>query len=70
MRSDVQTRQLQMYDNALGVPTAISEVLADFEPATSEEVRSVIRKAPDKSRELDPIPTWLLKYCLNELTPL
>ena len=35
-----------------------------------EEVRNVIRKAPEKSCELDPIPTWLLKQCLDELIPL
>jgi len=56
-RSDLQTRQLQMYDNASYVATAMS----DFEPATPEEVHSFIRKDPDKSCELDPIPTWLLK---------
>jgi len=59
-----------MYDSAPDVATAMSEVVADFKPATPEEVRSVIQKAPDKSRELDPIPTWLLKQCLDELSPL
>jgi len=50
-----------MSDNVPEFPTAMSVVLADFKPATPEEVRSVIRKVPDKSCELDPIPTWLLK---------
>jgi len=59
-----------MYDNAHDVPTAMSEVVADFEPATPEDVRNVIRKTPDKSYELDPILTRLLKQCLNELIPL
>ena len=27
-------------------------------------------KSPNKSCELDPIPTWLLKCCLTELLPL
>ena len=45
-------------------------MLAHFEPATLEEVRKIISKAPDKSCELDPIPTWLLKQCLDELAPL
>jgi len=53
-----------------GVLTAMPDVLIDFEPATPEEVRSVTRKAPDKSYELDPIPTWLLKHCLDDLTSL
>ena len=27
-------------------------------------------KSPDKSCELDPLPTWLLKECIDELLPL
>ena len=30
----------------------------------------MIMKSPNKSCELDPIPTWLLKCCLTELLPL
>ena len=70
LRSDLQTRQIQMFDNVPELSTATYVVLADLKPATREEVRSVIRKAPDKSCELDPIPTWLLKQCLDELVPL
>ena len=39
-------------------------------PATSEEIKQIILRSPDKSCELDPIPTWLLKSCLDELLPL
>ena len=39
-------------------------------PASEEEVREIIQKSPNKSCELDPIPTWLLKDCLDELLPL
>ncbi|KAK2151072.1 hypothetical protein LSH36_376g00013 [Paralvinella palmiformis] len=70
IRSDLQTRQIQMSANVPELPTTMSVVLADFKPATPEEVRSVIRKAPDKSCELRPIPTWLLKQYLDELVPL
>ena len=38
--------------------------------ATEEEVREIIQKSPNKSCELDPLPTWLLKECLDELLPL
>ena len=41
-----------------------------FDPATKEEVRKIIQKSPNKSCELDPLPTWLLKECLNDLLPL
>ena len=70
IRSDLQTRQIQMSEDLPELPTAMSVVLAYFKPATPEEVRSVIHKTPDKSCELDPIPTWLLKQCLDELVLL
>ncbi len=43
--------------------------LPTFKPATSDEVRSVIKKSSTKSCELDAIPTWLLKECIEELLP-
>ena len=45
IRSDLQTRQIQMYENVPELPTAMSVVLDYFKPATPEEVRSVIHKA-------------------------
>jgi len=33
---------------------------SDFKPATVTEIVSLLKKAPAKSCELDPIPTWLL----------
>ena len=44
--------------------------LTDFSPATSEEIRKIILKSPTKSCSLDPIPTFLLKDCLDELLPI
>ncbi len=38
--------------------------------ATEEEIYSTIMRSPNKSCALDPIPTWLLKTCVNELLPL
>ncbi|XP_062569146.1 uncharacterized protein LOC134231229 [Saccostrea cucullata] len=35
--------------------------LLNFLPALQEEVRKIIQSSPNKSCELDPIPTWLLK---------
>jgi len=40
--------------------------LGCFKPATVTEIASLLKKAPAKSCELDPIPTWLLK----DLAPL
>ena len=44
--------------------------LSKFTPTTPEEVRQIIMKAPSKSCELDPLPTHLLKVCLEPLLPL
>ena len=41
--------------------------LASFEPATTPEVRKIIMSSPSKSCDLDPIPTLLLKACLDVL---
>ena len=39
----------------------------EFARVTAEEVAKVIQKSPSKSCSLDPIPTWLLKACLQVL---
>ena len=43
--------------------------LEQFKPA-SAEVKSLIMKSPTKLCRLDPIPTWLLKSCVDDLLPL
>ena len=37
-----------------------------FKPASHTEVSKIILSSPDKSCELDPIPTFLLKSCLHK----
>lgn len=44
--------------------------LLDFCPATQEEIHKIILGSPTKSCTLDPIPTFLLKDCLDELLPI
>ena len=46
------------------------ENLENIRPATDEEVKALILSYSNKSCELDPIPTWLLKICINELIPI
>jgi hypothetical protein len=43
--------------------------LVEFTPVTENELRKVISKSQSKSCELDVLPTWLLKECLDELVP-
>ena len=44
--------------------------LRDLNPASCEEVREVILSSPIKTCDLDPIPTWLLKKCIDQLLPI
>ena len=43
--------------------------ISEFEPATEEEVRKILMKSPSSSCELDPLPTWLIKECANDIIP-
>jgi hypothetical protein len=43
--------------------------LTDFAPVSTDEVRKILMKAPAKSCELDVVPTWLLKHCIEPLLP-
>ena len=43
--------------------------ITEFEPATNEEVMKVVMKSPSSSCELDPLPTWLVKECINDIVP-
>ena len=45
----------------------VNSLLASFEPATVDEVRKIIMSSPNKSCDLDPLPTVLLKACLDTL---
>ncbi len=42
----------------------------EFSSVTEDHVKKLIQKAPCKSCDSDPIPTWMLHLCLDELLPL
>ena len=44
--------------------------LNTFLDATEADIWNIIKLLPDKSCELDPLPTWVLKECIAELVPL
>ena len=48
----------------VGMPVTV------FPGATEYEVRRLIVKSNTKSCELDPLPTWLLKDCIDELVTI
>ena len=45
------------------------DILCAFDPATEAEIGKIIKSAPAKSCELDPLPTSCLKECLDILLP-
>ena len=52
-------------------PPEINFPMTSFEPATADEVKKLILSSQDKSCDLDPLPTKLLKSCLDILlTPI
>ena len=44
--------------------------LNEFAPATEDEVLKALSKAPSKTSEMDPLPSWLLKQCAQQVLPL
>ena len=39
----------------------------EFEEVSPERLKKMIKDMPDKTCDLDPIPTWLVKGCVDEL---
>ena len=63
--ADVDEPLVEIPDQSFnGVP------LNCFSSVTLQEIRHIILKAPSKSCELDPLPSWLLKECVDELSPI
>ena len=64
-QSDINTETLPKINDEL-----LNISLANFRPTTNAEVKKIIQTSASKSCELDPMPTSLLKSCLNELLPI
>ena len=45
-------------------------LLNAFEPVTVTEIGILLKSSSVKSCELDPIPTWLLRYCAHDIIPV
>jgi len=45
------------------------EHLSSFAPVTVDEVEKLISEAANKTRKLDPVPTWLIKKYRSLLAP-
>ena len=44
-------------------------MLETFSLVTEQQVKNIILKAPEKSCMLDPVPTYLVHECLDDLIP-
>ena len=45
-------------------------LLSEFSPVTHDDVRKYMHKTSIKCCEMDPVPTWLVRQCEDELIPL
>ena len=52
------------------VPVKEEDMFLSFQPLTEDDVRKLIKQSPNKQCSSDPIPTWLLKECLDSLLPV
>ena len=52
------------------VPVKEEDMLLSFQPLTEDDVRKLIKQSQNKQCSSDPIPTWLLKECLDSLLPV
>ena len=61
--------QNQLTHVPLNAQSESIEPLSTFEQTTVKEILQLISHSKAKSCELDPIPTWLLKSCVEVITP-
>ncbi len=47
-----------------------TKLLTEFRELTEDEVKILLKKSSNKHCEMDPIPTHLLKLCMEDLLPL
>jgi hypothetical protein len=49
---------------------SLGDNITRLAPASSDEIWKRLVKSPSKSCELDPMPTYLLKQCVNNVLPV
>jgi hypothetical protein len=47
-----------------------SSILGEFRSLTEDEVKKLIKDSSNKQCDLDTLPTWLLKECIEDILPL
>ena len=51
-------------------PRASTNCLSSFKPVTPEEICQLLKSVPAKHCSLDPVPTWLIKRLVDDITPI
>ena len=51
-------------------PSSSSGFFSNFELLSEDSVKNLVLSVPTKSCSLDPVPTKVVKECLDELVPL
>ena len=71
IRTDIETQNSMSNISTANADSSssVSTKMVDFENVSEKTVKQINQKSPNKSCELDPIPTWLLKSCIDELLP-
>ena len=67
---DLQNSTVNNHDDDDDASLPCPESFKDFRPLSLEELEGTIKGMSNKFCELDPIPTWLLKSCLPELSKI
>ena len=49
--------------------TCLAPPLSCFQPESPSQIKRFIMSSKTKSCQLDPVPTWILKGCINQLLP-
>ena len=70
IRQQLATLQVNTQIGSNSKPKVSPPELSEFEPASENEIKKLIMQSATKSCILDPIPTWLLKDCLDSLLPV
>ena len=71
IRDNIQTVNSEInHDTDADLIEGNHALLTTFEPTNHDEVRKLIKESPNKSSSIDPIPTWLVKSCLEILVPV
>ena len=52
------------------IDLAAGQHLTRLAPASSDKIMKLLVQSPSKSGELDPMPTYLLKQCANNVLPV